>query len=317
MRTPKPAFSCLTLDMGADSIRLMEVSLTGNGPRMREIHRFSNLHVIRNGFDCWDLDHIRSGIGKGLHLAREAGGIHPLSIGVDSWGVDTIWMEESGRVSAPPVSYRDQRTRDMPRLWAERMSEVETFRRTGIQSTAFNTLYQLLAQKLNGGWPDACRLLFIPSYINYLLSGHIHNELTIASTSQLLQARGRQWDEEILRLLDLEPGRLGEVIPPGTHLGPVRWPGAPHMETVAVCGHDTACVVAALPPEEEGRAFLVAGTWCILGVNAAARSHLTDAARNLGFTNERAYPDRCRVLKNLVGLWLVQGLRRSWMDEPT
>ena len=160
------------------------------------------------------------------------------------------------------------------------------------------------------------KILFMPCYINFLLSGKQVNELTISSTSQMLKVHGDQWDGDILERLGVEESKLGEVVEPGTLLGQVHLPeaGELRIENVAVCGHDTACVVAALPVENPDFAFISAGTWCIVGVESE-RPLISQESMQLGITNERGYGNSYRSLKNIVGLWLLQGLKKNLSAE--
>lgn len=308
---------CIAVDMGAGSIRVMLGVLKGNRIAYQEIHRIPNTIVSRVGHDCWDLDTLLEGIRKGISLAVETAGGEIHGIGVDSWGVDYVVKDVDGTLTDPPYAYRDARTGGMQEEWEKRMSREETFRRTGINFYPFNTLFQLLAHVRARSFGSSERLLFIPSYINYLLSGREANELTIASTSQMLSVGGASWDREILMRLGLRAEQLGEVISPGTCLGPVTMKGFEHhrMTSIAVCGHDTASMVAALPAEEEGFAYVVAGTWCIVGIESD-KALLDSSALDLGFTNERGYANRYRILKNTTGLWLVQGLRKAVGGNP-
>ena len=174
------------------------------------------------------------------------------------------------------------------------------------------TLFQLLSLKGSSSIQRCSQILFIPCFINYLLSGRMVNELTISSTSQMLGVEGKEWDSMILEKLDLNVEQLGEVIQPGTKLGSVLLPGIDgnRLECVAVCGHDTACVVAAIPVENPNYAYISAGTWCIVGIESV-RPLISEEAFRLGITNERGYGDSYRCLKNIVGLWLLQGLKRE------
>jgi rhamnulokinase len=226
--------------------------------------------------------------------------------------VDYVLLDEHGVLVDSPVAYRDRRTEGMQEKWNDQMSDLQTFQRTGINFYVFNTLYQLLSIKGSRTLERTSKILFIPCYINYLLSGNASNELTIASTSQMLGVEGDRWDHLILDKLGLDAGKLGEVIQPGTSLGRVILPeaGERPLENIAVCGHDTACVVAALPVDNPRHAFISAGTWCIVGVESE-RPLISEEAFKLGFTNERGYGNSYRSLKNIVGLWLLQGLKKQ------
>ncbi len=308
MKQRPDKFTCIAVDMGAGSIRVMLGVIEGNGISYRELHRIPNEPVFRDGHDRWDVDRIVREIKHGILKAADDSPLLPRSIGVDSWGVDFVLLDERNNLLETPVSYRDKRTAGMRELWNSMMPEMETFRRTGINFYLFNTLFQVLSIRDSALLKLASGILFMPCYIGSLLSGSAVNELTIASTSQMLEVRGDRWDDRILELLDVEETLFGKVVPPGTCLGPVTLPGAEGMEHVAVCGHDTACVVAAIPATEPGYAYISAGTWCIVGVESNAPL-LTEDALRFGLTNERGYGNTYRILKNITGLWLLQGLK--------
>jgi len=312
MKPTGDSFNCIAIDMGAGSIRVMLGSFSPEGISVEEIHRFENEIRVHEGRDTWDMDRMIREIRAGVARAIDASEYAPVSIGVDSWGVDYVLLDAHGELVDTPVAYRDKRTEGMQELWASLMPEAETFKRTGINFYVFNTLFQLLSIRGSKALQRCSRILFMPCYINYLLSGRQVNELTIASTSQMLEVLGDQWDEDILGKLGLEEAKLGKVVKPGTLLGQVTLPEAGDLkiENVAVCGHDTACVVAAIPVENPHYAFISAGTWCIVGVESE-RPLISDQALALGITNERGYGNSYRSLKNIVGLWLLQGLKKQ------
>lgn len=316
MSTGREGFSCIAVDMGAGSIRVMLGTLRGDRIDLQEVHRIQNEIQVRHGRDTWDMDGIVQEIHTGISKAIEAAEDKPVSIGVESWGVDYVLLDEHGELVETPVAYRDKRTEGMQEKWRTLMPDSETFARTGINFYIFNTLYQLLSAKGSKAMQRSSKILFIPCYINYLLSGTAVNELTIASTSQMLNVRGDKWDSEILHMLDLEEDKLGRVVEPGTVLGRVCAPEAweIHLQNVAVCGHDTACVVAALPVVNPNYAFISAGTWCIVGIESE-EALISEKARLLGITNERGYANSYRSLKNIVGLWLLQGLKKHLSSD--
>ena len=281
-----------------------------------EIHRITNEIVEQEGSDRWDMDRIVQEIRIGISKAIEETGSAISSIGVDAWGVDYVLLDEQGELVETPVAYRDSRTEGMEEKWKTLMPEMETFQRTGINFYIFNTLFQLLSSRESSGMKRTSRILFIPGYINFLLSGQALNELSISSTSQLLAVNGSQWDQEILQRLNLEKGILGEVIQPGTRLGQVILPEFKNsgIENIAVCGHDTACVVAAIPVENPNYAFISAGTWCLVGIESV-QPLLSEEALRLGLSNERGYNNTYRSLKNIVGLWLLQGLKKRLSED--
>ncbi|MCK5136732.1 MAG: rhamnulokinase [Bacteroidales bacterium] len=318
MSTYKGSFTCIAVDMGAGSIRIMLGVIDEGGISYEEIHRITNEIVDHEGHERWDMGRMIREIRTGISMAIEVSRNTPQSIGVDSWGVDFVLLDEKGELVELPVAYRDSRTEGMQEQWGTGMSAMETFQRTGINFYIFNTLYQLLSIRDSEKLRRSSKILFMPCYINYLLTGEAKNELTISSTSQMLGVEGAAWEERVLDLLHLEYQKLGDVIFPGTKLGRVTLPETEgiHMESVAVCGHDTACVVAAIPVEDQNFAYISSGTWCIVGVESD-RPLISEKAQHLGFTNERGYGNSYRTLKNIVGLWLLQGLKKSLPEGTT
>jgi len=318
MKRKEVDFSAIAVDMGAGSIRVMLATLVKDELSMEEIHRIKNEIRVQDGRDTWDMEQITREILLGISKAVHAAPASPESIGVDSWGVDFVLLDNNNELVDTPVAYRDKRTEGMREQWRKLISDQDTFARTGINFYIFNTLFQLLSIKGTQALQRTSKILFVPSYINFLLSGEAVNELSIASTSQMLGVDGTAWDKPILEKLGLEEEKLGRVIPSGTIMGPVEHPGIGEnrMECVAVCGHDTACVVAALPVENPNFAFISAGTWCIVGIESS-QPLLSQEACQLGITNERGYGSTYRPLKNIVGLWLLQGLKKHLSSDVT
>lgn len=316
MVSKRDDFKCIAVDMGAGSIRVMLAGLGEDGLSLEEIHRFDNEIKVQDGRDTWDLEYITREIVSGISMAIESSEIAPESVGVDTWGVDFVLLDGNGDLLETPIAYRDKRTEGMQERWKKLMPDMDTFERTGINFYIFNTLFQLLSLKGSKSLQRSSKILFVPCYISYLLSGKMVNELSIASTSQMLSVEGSMWDMKILDKLDLDVGKLGEVVQPGTLLGPLVVPGIGEnrMECVAVCGHDTACVVTAIPVENPNFAFISAGTWCIVGIESK-RPLISEEALSLGITNERGYGNSYRSLKNIVGLWLLQGLKKHLSAE--
>lgn len=302
---------CLAIDMGASSIRLLLGEVSDNSIKQKIIYRFKNEIKYVNGSEKWDIESIYTNLLKGINTALKN---YPdiKSLGVDSWGVDYVLIDKDSELVEMPYAYRDSRTEGMIDSWRNLMSDEETFQRTGINFYEFNTLFQLLSAKSGREIKKAQSLLFIPSYIYYRLSGKKFNEVTISSTSQLLELNSGNFDKEILKKLEINPSILGKTIQPGNIIGEVTETKLKenHMKAVSVCCHDTASAVAAIPYDGNEFVFISAGTWCILGVESK-KPILSKEAMDLGFTNERGYGDVYRVLKNIVGLWLVQGIQKA------
>ncbi|NBC84136.1 MAG: hypothetical protein GVY19_12280 [Bacteroidetes bacterium] len=302
---------CLAIDMGASSIRLVLGKINEQGIVYEEIYRFKNDVETIDNADKWNIQKIYDQILSGITLALEH---YPAvsSVGIDTWGVDYVLLDEHHGLIETPFAYRDQRTEGMMEQWKQFMSPEETFHRTGINFYQFNTLFQLLASKGEESLKKAKYLLFLSGYIYFRLTGEKVNELTISSTSQMLQVHSRQFDTAITDQLGLSTSLFCKVVDPGQVIGPVNEPRLPenHLNAVTVCCHDTASAVAAIPATSEEFIFIATGTWCILGIESM-QPILSNEALNAGFTNERGFNNSYRILKNIVGLWLIQGIQKA------
>lgn len=301
--------SCLAIDMGAGSIRVVQ-GIFDEKLTLREVYRFDNSIEWIDGAERWNLKTITEGILFGIEKAFRETEVPIESIGVDSWGVDFVLLGEDGLPLEDPVSYRDSRTEGMREKWTGLMDEQETFKRTGINYNIFNSLYQFLSQKDSELLRKTNRILFMADYINFFLSGSAENELTLASTSQLVNCVTKTWDREITGLLGIDLSVFSSPVYPGKEMGFLRKNLKLHKQTrvIAVAGHDTACAVAAVPFENYNSAFLATGTWCILGW-LSEKPVISEEAYKMGITNEIAADGRFRPLKNMMGLWLIQQLR--------
>jgi rhamnulokinase len=308
----------LAVDLGASSGRVMAGEFDGRRLTLREIHRFPNPgHAVLAGH-YWDPLALFTEIKAGLARAATAYGRSIVSVGVDTWGVDYVLVGRQGQLLGLPYQYRDPRTAGIERLAARRMSRARIYGITGIQFMFFNTLMQLLAE-VKGGSPAlaaAHRVLFMPDLFHLWLSGQAVNEYTIASTSQLLDARTRTWSRDLLDAMGIPSRLFGRIVPPGTVLGPVlpavrEETGLPPIQVVTPASHDTASAVAAVPACGADHAYVSSGTWSLMGVEVP-RPVLTREAYRFNFTNEGGVGGRIRLLKNLTGLWLLQECQRTW-----
>ncbi|MBK1879378.1 rhamnulokinase [Pelagicoccus mobilis] len=314
----------LAVDLGASSGRVVAGEFKGESLEIVELHRFPTRNVSIGESCYWDVLFIYSEILEGVSLALKRYGERVKSIGVDTWGVDYGWLDQDGNLLGNPHQYRDSRTEGMRELAAELMEEEEIFAETGIQPMFFNTLYQVLSERKGGEalMKAASRLLFMPDLMNYWLSGVMANERTIASTSQMLKPDTGEWALEVLDRMGI-PGHLfGDIVEPGTVLGPLRKSvgqeiGAPvgsDISVVAVGSHDTASAVAGRPAKAGQRAFLSSGTWSLLGIEADAPILSAEALAE-GFSNEMGVGGKVRFLTNICGLWLIQECRAQWASE--
>jgi rhamnulokinase len=316
----KSALRLLALDLGAESGRGIVGTFDGEGLRLAENHRFANVPVRLAGTLHWDF--LRQ-FGDVVAAIRRAASEGPIaSIGVDTWGVDFGLLDVRGRLLANPVHYRDGRTEGILERAYLKVPQAEIYHRTGIQMMPINTLCQLLAMSEAGDpfLAQADRLLMIPDLINYFLTGRKVAEYTIASTSQCMDPVRRVWDTELVERMGAPSRLLPEIVPPGTDLGTMLPylsddPALAGIRVVAPGSHDTASAVAGTPLEGPNTAFLSSGTWSLIGLEVAAPV-LSEAAHVANLTNEGGVEGTIRLLRNVIGLWLIQESRRAmWPGE--
>ncbi|WP_263064433.1 rhamnulokinase [Dickeya dadantii] len=298
----------VAVDLGASSGRVMLASLETGTQRLtlEEIHRFSNPLRLWQGHHLWDLDELERQIRHGLE-AVDARGVPPVSIGIDSWGVDMVPLDRQGNRLGLSYSYRDHRTDgQMAHVIAE-LGRERLYRQTGIQFLPFNTLYQLraLCQQEPDVWGQVAHLLMIPDYFHYRLTGRMACEYTNASTTQLLNLDSGDWDRCLLDYLGVPPNWLAAPRQPGHRVGEWIAPSGRAVPVVTVATHDTASAVVATPLTDADSAYLSSGTWSLIGMES--REPLTGpAALAANITNEGGVGGCYRVLKNIMGLWLLQ-----------
>ena len=304
----------LAVDIGASSGRHILGWTEGGNLRLEEIYRFENKLVTKNGRLCWDIEHLAEEVLRGLERCRELSKI-PDSVGIDTWAVDYVLLDKEGGVLGDTVAYRDSRTQGMDRLVEGLVSAQELYARTGIQKQDFNTIYQLMAVKTQEPelLEQAQRLLMVPEYLTYRLTGKEENEYTNATTTGLVNAQTKTWDWELLDCLG-HPRRLfGELRLPGSTVGrftpEVKARVGFDCQVLFPATHDTGSAFLAVPAKEGG-VYLSSGTWSLLGTELPAPV-TTEESRQRNFTNEGGYQYRFRYLKNIMGLWMLQSIRRE------
>lgn len=310
----------LAADFGGGSGRVIAGWLEDGKLTMEEIHRFGNRQVRLGDHVYWDFPALFEDMKAGLKKAASKG-YEVESIGVDTWGVDFGLIDRDGQLLGNPVCYRDARTAGMTEKLFETLNPTEHYATTGIQVMEINTLAQLLSIKGTAQLEAAEHLLFMPDLFSYFLTGKATNEYCIASTSELLDAKRREWSWETIEALGLPKRIFGDIVMPGTVRGELRKDiaeetGLKDVKVIAVGSHDTASAVAAVPAiEGDGPvAFLSSGTWSLLGIELP-EPILTEEARQAEFTNEGGVGGRIRFLQNITGLWILQRLMAEWKER--
>ena len=307
----------LACDLGADSGRLMLGTLADGKISLEELHRFPNGPVKTSGALHWNfaglLEQLKAGLAKAA--ARQ---LPIASISTDSWGVDYVLYDERGLVMQPVWCYRDSRTASGVENARAKVDWPATYAETVIQFMSLNTIYQLAAEPPER-LAKAKQLILLGDAVNYFCSGIARNEVSLASTTQLYNPQTKMWSKKLLDALKLREEMFAPICPSGTRLGPLKKnlateTGLPQIEVIASCSHDTGAAVAAVPASGGNWAYLSSGTWSLMGVEWP-KPVINDQARSLGFTNEIGFGDSVRLLKNIVGLWIVQECRRHWTKE--
>lgn len=311
----------LAVDIGASSGRLISGQLRDGKIALEEIYRFDNGLIEKNGHLCWDIDAIAENVVASIRKAHEEG-IGASTIGIDTWAVDFVLLDGDGNRISDSVSYRDSRTDGIRDALEAKgiLSFREHYSHTGIQYQKFNTVYQLLALKKEH--PEqlekAKTFLMIPDYLNYLLCGVMANEYTNASTTGLVNAETHDWDDALIDRLGLPRQIFQPIRMPGTVLGrftaEMKEKTGTDMEVVLPATHDTGSAFLSVPAKDETSVFLSSGTWSLMGVENR-KAITTEESEKENFTNEGGFEYRYRYLKNIMGLWMIQSVRREITKE--
>jgi rhamnulokinase len=309
----------LALDLGAESGRGELVTLRDGKVHMEEVHRFANRPVRLGGTLYWDFPSLYAEVLAAMRVCAHRG-VKLLSASLDTWGVDFGLLGADGRLLGNPVQYRDSRTENIHAYSDRFMSREEIFAATAYEPWAISSLFQLLAMQRDN-WPTlslAKTFLNMPDLFHYFLTGVKACEMSVLNTSNLMGTDGK-WAVQVMRAFHLPEGMFPKIIPPATVLGPILSSvrdetGLGEIPIIATCGHDTSAAVAAVPGEGDNWAFVSCGTWSILG-SMIDRPAAVPRCLELGFTNEYTLGG-WYLARNILGLWLVQQLRRKW-DRPS
>ena len=313
--------SYIAVDLGAESGRVMLGRVADGRLSLEQVHRFSNGPVEQQGSLRWDFDRLMSEIKTGIGMAAKTAGGDIRGIGVDTWGVDFGLLGADGRLLEKPYHYRDSRTNGMMDKAFEKMPKRRVYENTGIQFMQLNSLYQLLAMRLANSdvLAKTDRLLFMADLFSYFLCGKAFGEYTLASTSQMMDMKTGEWSKPIFDELSLPMKIMPQVTMPGTIVGELtpevaKEIGCGRIPVIAIGSHDTASAVLGVPGGGDKWAYLSSGTWSLMGVELP-HAIVNDKTFAYEFTNEGGVENTIRLLKNIMGLWLVQECKRQWQRE--
>ena len=309
------------VDLGATSGRTI-IGCLGEKLELEELTRFENNLIETGGHFYWDIYALYLEVIKGLKVVAQRG-IDIESIGIDTWGCDFVFTGKDKALLRNPMAYRDPHTFGMmERYFEEKMDKKTVYGKTGIQFMNFNSLFQLYAMGKAGNTAleNADKILFMPDALSYMLTGEAVCEYTVASTSQILNPKTKDLDEDIVSSLGLTRGQFGKMTMPATVIGTLteevqRMTGLGSVPVIAVAGHDTASAVAAVPAKDEHFAYLSSGTWSLMGIETRD-AIINDRSYDLNFTNEGGIEGTTRFLKNICGMWIYERCRKEWTDAP-
>jgi len=309
----------LAVDIGASSGRHLLGWLEDGVIHTKEVYRFLNGMAEHNDHLCWDTEKLFAEILNGMKRCKEQG-IEPEFVGIDTWAVDFVLLDQNGTLLGDAVGYRDSRSENMDKLLTNYLSEEALYARTGIQKQIFNTIYQLLAVREQQPelLIEAESLLLIPDYLHYRLCGVKAAEYTNATTTQLVNLSSGEWDYELMEQLSIPKRLFAPIRQAGEILGPVTDKIAEKIgycpKVVLPATHDTGSAVAAKPFSEREMLFLSSGTWSLMGMELSSPIN-SEESRACNFTNEGGYEKRFRYLKNIMGLWMIQSVKKELHDE--
>ena len=311
----------LAFDLGASSGRAILGSLNNNKLTLKEIHRFKNQMIRIHGSYYWNIYSLFDELKTGLKKCVNEFNIQPDSIGIDTWGVDYSLLSKSGQIIGLPFAYRDHRTDHSMEAFFKKLSKKETYLLTGIQFMQFNTLFQLFASssEKHSRLEIAESLLFTPDALNYLFTGKTKNEYTIASTSQMLKPGKPEWETKLFEPAGIPENLVEEIIQPGYEVGKIlpeimEDTGSKEIPCFAVASHDTASAIVSVPANGKNWAYLSSGTWSLLGIESE-KPMVSEKTLEMNFTNEGGVEGTTRLLKNIMGMWLLQECKRIWDEE--
>lgn len=309
----------LAIDIGASSGRHMLASMKDGKMQLEEVYRFPNGMDDKNGTLCWNVERLFTEIKNGLKKCKEIGKL-PVSMAIDTWGVDYVLLDKDDRILGDTVGYRDSRTEGMDEKVYEVIPQDELYARTGIQKQIFNTVYQLMAVKEYHPeyLEQAESILMIPDYFHFLLTGVKKNEYTNATTGQLVSPKTNDWDYEMIDMLGCNSKMFRPVSMPGTVVGEfteeVQKEVGFNCTVVLPATHDTGSAVLAVPTNDDDAVYISSGTWSLMGIERKEADCSMESMK-ANFTNEGGYDHRFRYLKNIMGLWMIQSVKKEFAED--
>ena len=309
----------LAVDIGASSGRHMLASMKDGKMQLEEVYRFPNGMDNKNGTLCWDVERLITEIKNGLKKCKEIGKI-PVSMGIDTWGVDYVLLDKDDNILGDTAGYRDSRTEGMDEKVYEVIPQDDLYARTGIQKQIVNTIYQLMAVKQSHPeyLEQAETILMIPDYFNFLLTGVKKNEYTEATTGQLISPKTNDWDYELIDMLGYNSRMFLPVSMPGTVVGDfteeVQKEVGFNCTVVLPATHDTGSAVLAVPTNDDDAVYISSGTWSLMGIERKEADCSMESMK-ANFTNEGGYDHRFRYLKNIMGLWMIQSVKKEFTED--
>lgn len=309
----------LAVDIGASSGRHMLASMVDGRMELEEIYRFPNGMDNVNGTLCWDVGRLFTEIKNGLKKCKELGKI-PSFMGIDTWAVDYVLLDKEDRILGDTVGYRDSRTNGMDEKVYETISLSALYARTGIQKQIFNTIYQLMAVKQSHPeyLEQAESMLMIPDYFDFLLTGVKKMEYTNATSTQLVDPKTNDWDYELIGMLGYNSKMFRPVSMPGTVVGnftkEIQEEVGFDCTVVLPATHDTGSAVLAVPTNDDNAIYISSGTWSLMGIERK-EADCSMASMQANFTNEGGYEHRFRFLKNIMGLWMIQSVKKEFEED--
>ena len=309
----------LAIDIGASSGRHMLASMVNGKIQLEEVYRFPNGMDNKNGTLCWDVERLFTEIKNGLKKCKEIGKI-PSYMGIDTWGVDYVLLDKDDKILGETVGYRDNRTNGMDAKVYETISLSALYERTGIQKQIFNTIYQLMAVKESHPeyLEQAKSILMIPDYFHFLLTGEKKNEYTNATTGQLVNAKTNEWDYELIDMLGYNKEMFQPVSMPGTVVSEftkaIQEEVGFNCTVVLPATHDTGSAVLAVPTNDDNAIYISSGTWSLMGIERK-EADCSMKSMQSNFTNEGGYDHRFRFLKNIMGLWMIQSVKKEFTED--